>query len=111
MNCKPGDLAVIVNTAAWNQKYLGRFVRIIKAGPTLPFGPTWEVENLPGGLYCEDSALRPIRDQPGNESFVTKARKTLPRAKPVTGPVTINERGEVAATFEQMRRALGRRPA
>jgi hypothetical protein len=40
--------------------------------------------------------LQPIRDQPGNEDFVTKARKTLPRAKPVTGPVTINARGEPA---------------
>jgi hypothetical protein len=47
-------------------------------------------------LVIADVCLRPIRDQPGNEDFVVKARNTLPRAKPVTGPVTINERGEAA---------------
>ena len=44
----------------------------------------------------DDANLRPIEDKPGNESFVVKARKTLPRPTPVPGPVTINERGEVA---------------
>jgi hypothetical protein len=44
----------------------------------------------------DDANLRPINDAPGDETFVTKARKTLPRAKPVTGPVTINARGEPA---------------
>ena len=72
--------------------------------------PSWKVRMLGapqpsivagshGFLFQErcvrDSMLRPIRDQPGNEKFVVEARKTLERAKPVTGPVTIDNRGEV----------------
>jgi len=43
----------------------------------------------------DDANLHPISDNPGNEDFVVESRKTLPRAKPVTGPVTIDNRGEV----------------
>lgn len=54
----------------------------------------------PGYSFLElsvcDVSLRPIRDQPGNEHWVTEARKTIPRPIPVTGPVTINHRGEPA---------------
>jgi len=46
--------------------------------------------------HIQEQHLRPLPGGEGNEDFVVKARKTLPRAKPVTGPVTINSRGEVA---------------
>jgi len=44
----------------------------------------------------DDASLQPIEDKPGNESFVTEARKSIPRPIPVTGPVTIDHRGEPA---------------
>lgn len=126
MNCKPGDLAVIVRSEMGNEGKLLTCIALHPAGydnaaPWL--GPMWETDRnditcanmidvpIRNNSLVPDAFLRPIRGQLGDESFVIKARKTLPRKKPVTGPVTINERGEVAATFEQMRRALGRRSA
>jgi len=101
MNCKPGDLVILLraeNPAM--KKYVGT-IRIVVRGS----------DNRPGAWYLEppvyggngllaswyDENLKPIRDQPGNEQFVVESRKSLPRKKPVTGPVTINERGEVKA--------------
>jgi len=55
----------------------------------------------PGYVFLElsvyDVSLRPLRGGEGNEKFVVESRKTLPRKKPVTGPVTIDNRGEVKA--------------
>jgi len=102
MNCKPGDLAVIVRGSN-----LGRMVEVRHQSI---YGEGWWLVAVVGapvigslGLSkrllsfgsIEDARLRPIRNEPGNEDFVVKARKTLPRAKPVTGPVTIDSRGEV----------------
>lgn len=68
-------------------------------------GGYWVVEPpMPGGtIFYRGNAyaaecvfarvLAPIRDQPGNESFVVEARKKLPRTKDT--PATINERGEL----------------
>jgi hypothetical protein len=92
MNCKPGDLAVIVR--AQYPENLGLFVTVVRPHPRQKHG--WMVEGSGPGDWCLDEDLRPIRDNPGNEQFVIEARKTLPRPTPVTGPVTINERGEPA---------------
>jgi hypothetical protein len=102
MNCKPGDLALIVSGIPIDN--IGKIIKVISVSERW-YGHAWTYE---GSIYAAhfpgvradavaDCCLRPIRDQPGNEDFVTKARKTLPRAKPVTGPVTINARGEVEA--------------
>jgi hypothetical protein len=110
MNCKPGDVAQIVCTNGIGtsgetfHKAKNRFITVVAIEKSTRAGPCWTYEESP---ICADSGktkatswpdawLRPIRDQPGNEDFVVKARNTLPRAKPVTGPVTINERGEAA---------------
>ena len=110
MNCKPGEMAWITKSAAGNY---GRMVEVV--GPVqsiLPGdlaypgeGHMWHCKSSEP-LYCTfgipstefafpDIRLRPFRDNPGNEDFVTKARLSLPRAKPAVGPVTITERGEV----------------
>lgn len=113
MNCKPGDLARIKKPYRDNS-VIDLYVEVVRA--SVPGGKirardggiTEHAENHLAGWICNasadsfprliaDCALEPIRDQPGNEEFVVKARKTLPRAKPVTGPVTINVRGEVEA--------------
>jgi hypothetical protein len=69
MRCRVGDLAVIVSAAA--PIYTGRFVRVVR----------WHKEE--GGWVCEpdlefmgqliawaDCALRPIRDQDGEDEML-----------------------------------------
>jgi hypothetical protein len=87
MNCKPGDLAMIVGGV---QENLGRLVRVI--GPVDVWG--WEVEALqpltvytspPGAAVgilgagghagVSDHILRPLRDQDGDDQTFTWAGK------------------------------------
>lgn len=81
MNCKPGDLAMIVNSA--NGVSLGKLVRCIRLSEfpglcnpdgTIDIGPVWETDHM--GFDCHFSAvhnlwmdkdLRPIRD-PGDDA-------------------------------------------
>jgi hypothetical protein len=95
MNCKPGDLAVIVGFNAQHPHLTGRIVDVIEAPPLgkmfkLPDGkahsavqadvPCWVIRfhngvdlsglrGRPNALYgvCPDRALRPIRD-PGEDA-------------------------------------------
>lgn len=82
MNCKPGDLAVIVRCRA--QENLGRYVSVVDAG-ALP--GSWLVRSAGGPLMgaplgnqrfftpCAelnawDSDLRPIRDNDGEDEIL-----------------------------------------
>lgn len=111
MNCKPGDLARVVRAPAGASLKVDAIVKV------LSFAGTVRVIASGTGVICEeddcwfveyngashgdlslpytkhDSDLRPIRDQPGNESFVVEARKSLPKS---TKGDTITERGELA---------------
>lgn len=91
MNCKPGDLAILVRSK-WN---LGRLVEVLYAAPvgvkfSFPDGLTascskpnkWVVKSLGAGLFrnvggkqewatyghAYDAHLRPIRPEPERES-------------------------------------------
>lgn len=79
MNCKPGDLAIIVWSAAGNEGKIVRCVRLLGErlwyGPgeaSMPY-PTWEVDrdlhDWGGevGRDVPDAQLRPIRD-PGDDA-------------------------------------------
>lgn len=93
MNCKPGDLAVVVKTMRINNS--GAIVRVIRSwtGPfdaVLPengfsyctFGvASWVVESCGGELHntasppskftvYNDQCLRPIRDQDGTDEMI-----------------------------------------
>lgn len=93
MNCKPGDLAVIVNAANFaNQGKLVSVLRLYKRGEILSGHrvryatndvqwPCWVIESLGGPLdlgsgkkhhlhVCEDVRMRPIR--PGKEPTTTE---------------------------------------
>jgi len=109
MNCKPGDLAVVVRSTAGN---LGKIVRVI--GPSLSnslaFGETfvdpatgirwrrdthefnWDAESVglplairfPRGNWgttlrrpCQDSALRPLRDNEDEDEMLRIAGKPV----------------------------------
>ena len=82
MNCKPGDLAVIVSGY---KPFVGRIVTVKTKCEV--FVNHWDTEPpllMPGYLRptsIGDETLRPIRDNPGNESFVTEARKSLRTAR------------------------------
>jgi len=103
MNCKPGDLAVLVRSCAGNEGAIVECRRFLGyVGNGWVGEDYWEIDrSLPGkflnsGMPSEpaplarDSAMRPIRDNPGNEQFVVEARNKL------KGKTEINERGEVS---------------
>lgn len=112
MNIKPDDkLAYIV--APFHENGVGHFVAVVRPAAEheiferthfITTHPSWvcrgavpdDMGTVLTILVIADECLRPLRGGEGNESFVVKARKTLPRKKPVTGPVTINARGEPA---------------
>ena len=85
MNCKQGDLAIIVRSLAGNEGKIVRCLRPATKGYYTFHGPRWRIDRiLPddfGGTIqsVADCALRPIRDQPGTDEMVRIAG--LPRAR------------------------------
>ena len=78
MNCKPGDLAVVVSTLGWSSLdgYLGCIVEVAELDHISKwYGPMWKVEHhkMEGAA---DACLRPIRDGEGNESWFKAAPLT-----------------------------------
>lgn len=93
LRCKPGDLAVIVNAGSSCQHLIGRIVRVRKAHnvPWLPRGPWgWTyygrrlktAAGIPVG-YLNDCALRPLRDDPGQDETLRVAGLPAPARQPV----------------------------
>lgn len=70
MNCRPGDLAMVVDTI--HKHLLGRIITVHNLAGENQFGPCW---NYSGNLvsstgrleYVEDCCLKPIRD-PGDDA-------------------------------------------
>lgn len=105
LNCKVGDLAVIVRAVL--PENVGMFVTVVRGEFETESGQwIWLCEsqrpspgayngirapNLDVLAWSYDSDLRPIRDQPGNENWVTESRKELNKGK-----TEITERGEIA---------------
>jgi hypothetical protein len=78
MNCKPGDLAVIVNTLPAGKFLLGRIVEVMHRVEDHDEGPAWwvrlsrDIRNPIDGMTgsegtAADCFLRPIRD-PGDDA-------------------------------------------
>lgn len=78
MNCKPGDLAVVVNSKAGNDGKLVTCIRLARAkilnrNGAFESGPIWEVDKELASFsgsrdrYIADRQLRPIRD-PGEDA-------------------------------------------
>jgi hypothetical protein len=69
MNCKPGDLAVVVSTLGYPilNRCLGAVVKVVRVSEVRrPFGPMWDVEHHDMERVA-DACLRPIRD-PGEDA-------------------------------------------
>jgi hypothetical protein len=95
MNCKPGDLAIIVSASGEVAQHIGKIVRCISVigefkprekfiHPRLKHlvysvagGVVWDIEESVGFASASDSCLRPIRDQPGEDEMTRIAG--LPR--------------------------------
>lgn len=87
MNCKPGDLAIIIKSAAGNEGKIVRCLRLLpnchwydKTGKTFS-EPSWEIDskikafNGKSITVATDSQLRPIRNNPGEDEALTWAGK------------------------------------
>lgn len=91
MNCKEGDLAVVVRDNCGSLGKIVRCIRLFESARWLNFddtqysSPTWLVDTVApdgdGALipYFEDRNLRPLRDNPGEDETLTWA----PRKEPV----------------------------
>jgi hypothetical protein len=88
MNCKPGDLAVVVRSMAGNEGKIVRCVELVgdhkfnePNGVVVTFSNTWRIDPpLIGwrGLqskHAPDEVLRPIRDNNGEDEMLTWAGK------------------------------------
>ena len=77
MNCKPGDLAVIVRSiASADVKNLGRvflLTQISVEGTTFSGSPCWETEEMEPDFVVRDDCLRPIRPQDDDAEDQSKA--------------------------------------
>jgi hypothetical protein len=94
MNCKPGDLAIVVRAVF--QENLGRLVYVLRANNTneneddewiidplgrlrCDHGCRWTDQAPAGATFtCPDSVLRPLRDTDGaDETLAWKKKETV----------------------------------
>lgn len=76
MNCREGDLAVIVRARFADN--IGKIVRVLRLvserdavpWPGMPRGVLWAVTDGRETKISPDSWLRPIRDQPGEDEML-----------------------------------------
>lgn len=76
MNCKPGDLAIVVMSLAGNEGKIVRCIRLVPGGKRWKeFGlcDTWETDTMLPNIagyennLMRDAQLRPIRDNDGED--------------------------------------------
>lgn len=80
MNVRPGDLAVLVASLNY-QENIGSIVKVLGPGPDWYGFATWFITPAKmGTVWARDSALRPIRDQPGADETLTWA--PVPQKEP-----------------------------
>ena len=70
MNCKQGDLAIVIHSAAGNEGKIVRCLRMVMGGGTWGYGPRWVTDPPLRGTLLPvqavlDSCLRPIRGGEG----------------------------------------------
>lgn len=87
MNCKPGDLAIVVKSWAGNEGKvvtcirLATFAELQKTEMDPSLGPLWLVDKLLNGTFGEpepyvfDCQLKPIRPNDGEDEMIRIAGK------------------------------------
>ena len=91
MNCKPGDLAVLIRSRAGNEGKIVRCVRlatsveVMRENLSRAFGPIWLLDgpiiHTDGRAkpYAKDAWLRPIRPQPDDAQDETLTWVSVPK--------------------------------
>lgn len=100
MNCKPGDLAIIIRGLQSNSPSIGRIVKVLElAGNNPKVGPFWTIEfsrpvpvvvvkrnldpiestGMHTTCHCPDAWLRPIRPDAADLDTDTEAAIFHPR--------------------------------
>lgn len=79
MNCKPGDLAVIVRSAAGNEGRIVQCLDFVGVGDGY-YDDSWLIDREIAGTFeplrfISDSKLRPLRDNDGEDETLTWAGK------------------------------------
>lgn len=99
MNCKQGDLAIIIKSRAGNEGKIVRCVRLhdfidrdINGWPTGIIGPRWVIDRPVPGLTNDghpnymftvaDSCLRPIRPTDGEDEILRLVGKPINNLQP-----------------------------
>ena len=93
MNCKQGDLAVIVRSSAGNEykivrclRFIPRLLQLGRNGRVMET-PCWEIDTpLRGFLgtidcFISDSQLRPLRDSDGEDEMLRLAGRPVGAAQ------------------------------
>lgn len=76
MNCKPGDLVVMVRSEAGNEGKIFTCLRFVGAVPGWPQSDFWEIDMLLSDAigtkkpYAPDSFLRPLRYGDGEDEML-----------------------------------------
>jgi hypothetical protein len=85
LNCKPGDMAVVVRSSAGNEGKivccirLSNWTGLIGPSGTMNHGAVWEVDRPlrawsgESNHFVLDKSLRPIRDNPGEDETLSWA--------------------------------------
>ena len=89
MNCKQGDLAIVVRSYAGNEGKIVRCLRFVGSVPGYYLDHDhWLVDTvITSNLgykdpYFPDKILRPIRDQPGEDEILRIAGRPVDQREP-----------------------------
>lgn len=81
LNCKPGDLAIVVSTA-FGADWRGKIFRCVRIDTSMEPFVFWEVQNPPmlfgRESVIDDAVLRPLRDTGDDATDETLLWKSLP---------------------------------
>jgi hypothetical protein len=82
LNCRPGDLAVIVRSTAGNEGKIVRCLQLVMAAGPFGFGPRWITDppvlsswNRP--VPPLDACLRHLRDSDGEDEMLRLAGRPV----------------------------------
>lgn len=76
MNCKKGDLAIVVNAKGKNVEHIGKIVKCVNPFPHGHPIPAWIVEPQLGNLVlAEDCCLKPLRNTKKQDEMLRIAGK------------------------------------
>lgn len=82
MNCKQGNMAVVVRSMAGNDGKIVRCLRVVVYGAGLGYGPRWVTEPVLRGCFGEpqaplDACLRALRDSDGEDEILRIAGRPV----------------------------------